>query len=176
MTQNLILEAARLAKEAHHGQLRKWTGRLYIEHPMRVAGRVMLLPDVPEEAVCAALLHDLKEDRPKFVERLYRETPEGVINLVNWLTNPSKGLDLPRAVRKSADRKYLSYAPYWAKCIKLIDRIDNIQDMGNAPAVAEDFDALLQSEEGIVGSDALHRTMTDKIRQSIVARQAKVES
>jgi len=40
----------------------------------------------------------------------------------------------------------------------------------------EAFDALLQSEEGIVGSDALHRTMTDKIRQSIVARQAKVES
>ena len=40
---NLIIKAAQFAKYAHEGQVRKYTGRPYVEHPMRVAGEVSML-------------------------------------------------------------------------------------------------------------------------------------
>jgi (p)ppGpp synthase/HD superfamily hydrolase len=59
---NLIIKAADLANIAHEGQKRKYNGRPYIEHLMRVAGRVTLLSDSTEEEIAAAWLHDVIED------------------------------------------------------------------------------------------------------------------
>jgi hypothetical protein len=49
------------------------------------------------------------------------------------LTNPSKGKHLPRAERKDMDRRHLRVVSDKAKQIKLLDRIDNLQEALSAP-------------------------------------------
>jgi (p)ppGpp synthase/HD superfamily hydrolase len=131
---SLILLAATLADAAHEGQKRKWTGRDYIEHPMRVAGRVSLLDDVTEEEVAAAWLHDVIEDCPLGYAQIIRsQYPNRVVQLVEELTNPSKKRpEIDRKSRKALDRAHFVHVGRWAKLIKLIDRIDNLRDMDGA--------------------------------------------
>lgn len=131
---NVILEAAKVARNAHAGQARKWTDRPYIDHPMRVAGRVSLLPEVIAEEVAAAWLHDVIEDcDPKWSDVIQQSFSERVFSLVTELTNPSKAHPkLSRKDRKSYDRQHYQTASRWAKIIKLVDRIDNLRDMAGA--------------------------------------------
>lgn len=131
---SLILKAARYADAAHHDQKRKWNGRDYIEHPMRVAGRVTLLPHSEEAIIAAAWLHDVMEDCGVTPEIMHDEWPfpSTTVDLVKELTNPSKGLKLSREERKKMDREHLYHGSPWAKKIKLVDRIDNIRDMSGA--------------------------------------------
>jgi len=131
---NTVLIAARCAFEAHDGQLRKYSNRPYIEHPMRVAGRVSLLPETRDWIVAAAWLHDVLEDTAVTEDDIFCKwkLPRVTIDLVKELTNPSKGLNLPREERKKMDREHLYHASEWAKRLKLIDRIDNIRDMTGA--------------------------------------------
>ena len=101
---SLILDAARCAYDAHLGQMRRYTNRPYVEHVMRVAGQVTMLADATEGMVAAAWLHDVLEDCPVAAGRLPHEFGEPVLYYVKQLTNPSKGSDLPRALRKDMDR------------------------------------------------------------------------
>lgn len=128
MTSNRIILAAQFAEVSHRGQVRKYTGRPYIEHPARVAARVMTIPGVDEDVVCAAWMHDVLEDCSGveipaiFPPRCYR--------MVVALTNPSKKFpELNRDERKAMDRDHLRNVDPWVKVIKLIDRIDNLRDL-----------------------------------------------
>lgn len=132
---SLIIRAAQFAALAHQGVKRKYTLRPYIEHPMRVAGAVSLLPDVAEHHVTAAWLHDVIEDcsdQPNCnYESLAKEFGSPTAQLVRQLTNTSK-LEHPewnRARRKSADRERIRLTSNWAKRIKVIDRIDNLNEL-----------------------------------------------
>lgn len=153
MSENIILKAAQMAYQAHKGQLRKYNGSPYIEHPMRVAGRVSLSDGVPERVVAAAWLHDVREDCVDYWESHKNELPPEVIELVDWLTNTSKSgefANLNRAARKELDRAKLSKAPYWVKIIKLFDRIDNLMEMspkdsGFARLYCEESEALVRA-------------------------------
>jgi GTP pyrophosphokinase len=58
---NLILDAARFATQAHRGQVR-YDGEAYINHPMRVAGMVTIIMPTNEVMVAAGWLHDVVED------------------------------------------------------------------------------------------------------------------
>ena len=149
---NYILIAARVAAGYHQQQARKYTGAPYIVHPARVAARLTRHPLGTEEGVCAAWLHDVLEDCPQASPRdirlsfhtdyfLGKKTGdechfgERVADLVLELTNPSKQHpELPRAERKKMDRDHLLTASVQAKLIKLIDRTDNLLEMGDAPA------------------------------------------
>lgn len=144
---NIIMEAARLAREAHEGQLRKYNGRPYVEHPARVAARTALLPEATEVMVAAAFLHDVLEDTTVTSGKIVEATNIWVAGLVEWLTNPSKGMKLPREARKAMDRQHLSRAPREAKLIKLLDRIDNLREMGGASA---DFKRLYAKESRLL--------------------------
>jgi (p)ppGpp synthase/HD superfamily hydrolase len=126
-----IMRAAKIASEAHKGQMRKDGVTPYVTHPMRVAGRVMLLSGVTPIEVAAAWLHDVLEDTKMTREDLkMRGMPEAVITLVGELTNPSKSLtNVARERRKAIDCAWLKNQSTWTKKIKLIDRIDNLQDM-----------------------------------------------
>lgn len=130
---SIILRAADLARTAHEGQLRKYTGRPYIEHPARVAGLVAILPGTTEAMVAAAFLHDVLEDTAIPEMRILDVTGPETLGLVRWLTNQSKGMTAPRHERKNIDRNHLMKAPPEAQVIKLIDRIDNLLEMGEAP-------------------------------------------
>lgn len=133
---SLIIKAARIAEKLHKGQFRKYTNRPYIEHPCRVATRLMLHPLATEASVAAAFDHDLIEDCNISIEDLYKllNHSEGqlVCNYVQWLTNPSKGSKLSRSERKLMDREHLRNAPYIVQIIKMIDRIDNLNEMSQA--------------------------------------------
>jgi (p)ppGpp synthase/HD superfamily hydrolase len=136
-----IIKCFALADEAHgfkceehpDGQKRKWNNQPYIVHPFRVASRTMCLPGVPWEVVCAAALHDYFEDCQSFIKQFpHIELPVRVSSFIDDLTNTSKILypEKNRAERKKIDRLRIHKIPAWAKAIKLIDRIDNLRDMG----------------------------------------------
>jgi (p)ppGpp synthase/HD superfamily hydrolase len=120
-----------LARDAHAGQFRQDGKTPYVMHPVIVA---MLLADIaPEantqEAAAAALLHDVLEDTKVTYDDLVREVGKEVADLVQWLTNPSKGSKLPRAERKRMDREHLAQAPAVVKLIKLLDRFHNVMEV-----------------------------------------------
>ena len=140
---NLIIQAARLADEAHRGVPRKWSGRPYIEHCGRVANRVMLSEFVNDELVAAAWLHDVVEDRGADKgltnhERYYGNQmwlrsngmPRGVIIRVVNLTNESMlHPELNRTARKFMDIGAICGASLECRFVKILDRIDNLGEM-----------------------------------------------
>jgi (p)ppGpp synthase/HD superfamily hydrolase len=164
---NLIIAAAMKAIELHHGQTRRYNGRPYIEHPMRVAGYVTLMPGVTAIEIAAAWLHDTLEDCDVTEKQLYEEFPIDVVNLVKDLTNPSKGhKGLPRERRKAMDREHLAGVSRWAKIIKLIDRMDNVRDMSGAEP---DFKWLYATETRRLILAILQGSREDTIIQGLVA-------
>jgi (p)ppGpp synthase/HD superfamily hydrolase len=131
---SLILRAAKFAAIKHAGQFRKFghSDEPYIVHPSRVAGRVAVMPYSTEEMVAAAWLHDVMEDTDCTVAMLSFKFGTEVSELVQQLTNTSKQVaGLNRAERKQLDRKRLSGVSSSAKIIKLLDRIDNLEDLLN---------------------------------------------
>ncbi|MEU7000943.1 HD domain-containing protein [Nonomuraea sp. NPDC046570] len=83
-TRFTVDDAIALAAEAHQGQVDK-AGRPYIEHPLRVMGRVS-----GEYARMAAVLHDVLEDTDLTVAELRAAgCPERVIAAVQALTKHS---------------------------------------------------------------------------------------
>lgn len=114
-----------MARKAHEGQSRKYTGEPYIVHPVSVARRIAkVFPDV--SSVCAALLHDVIEDCAVTREQI-AATALGfdIAALVADLTNVSVLSDGNRATRKALDRKHIAAAQPRAMLIKLADRLDN---------------------------------------------------
>lgn len=138
---NLIIRAAHFAKAAHGDQKRKYSGRPYIEHPMRVAGMIAMhpictdkgyaplafLPD--EQMVAVAWLHDVLEDTKVTPAELEKEfgshITTGVVHLTG--TPPTKGM--AREDRKRHDFAKIAAAAKEVKIIKLLDRLDNLRDM-----------------------------------------------
>lgn len=173
---SLILKAAALARKAHEGQKRKYGGFPYIIHPARVAGRVGILPDAKDEMVAAAYLHDVLEDTAVTLQELENAFGRQVAYYVNWMTNASKERDLPRAERKRMDRERLREAPFQVKQIKLLDRIDNLSEMSNAPTEFVKLyveESLLLAEELVVaGLEELVgelRTVVSRLKEGVPA-------
>lgn len=131
----MIEKAKELATRAHYGQFRKYCDPPvpYVVHPLEVAERVSQLDIADEQRktkmICAAILHDVIEDCPQISEQeIVNVCGLEVLLLVKELTNPSKGVKAPRAVRKQMDRDHLKTVSLDAKIIKLIDRTVNIRD------------------------------------------------
>lgn len=133
---NIVDYADLYAERAHRGQLRKYTGEPFIEHPRRVAKMILetggiLTPHLfhPSE-VAAALLHDVIEDCGVSPVQLERDFGTGVCGVVMDLTNPPKDVypNLSRRERKALDRERLGAATWVVQSIKCADRIDNLTD------------------------------------------------
>jgi guanosine-3',5'-bis(diphosphate) 3'-pyrophosphohydrolase len=84
-----VAKALFYADTAHRaaGQVRKYTGRPYIEHPKAVAALATLTCATPE-MVAAALLHDVVEDTGVTEADLREEFSPAVVDLVMELTEP----------------------------------------------------------------------------------------
>lgn len=124
----LAARALGFAVKAHAGQVRKYTGRPYIEHPIAVADIVRAVGGLPE-MIAAAYLHDVMEDCGATYAQLLQLFGREVANLVRWLSDPeTEDLELAtknRATRKAAAREHIRKAPPEAKTIKLADILDN---------------------------------------------------
>lgn len=133
---NVITKAAQFANRAHEkSPARKYTGEAYIYHPLRVAGELILVPDVPEHVVAAGWLHDVVEDCPDFRYQFYLDFDADVIEVVGEVTNPSallseaKRLRTNRRERKAMDFAHIAVASRWGKILKLLDRDDNLNNL-----------------------------------------------
>lgn len=124
-------KAAAFAKEAHSsiGQVRKYTGEPYHEHPYSVAQRVSEVHGVTDRMLAAAYLHDVLEDTPTTLFTLSDEFGYDVSNDVIWLSDIQTPADGNRAERKERERLRLSTAPDYVQTIKLADLIDNAESI-----------------------------------------------
>lgn len=96
---DLIIQAYSLAEKAHDGQKRK-SGNPYIVHPTEVA-RIIAELGMDDEAIVAALLHDVIEDTGVEESVIEREFGAPVKNLVKGVTK----LDLQLPASASARQK-----------------------------------------------------------------------
>lgn len=125
MNLSRVLHAAEFAARAHHGQLRKYTGEPYVVHPLAVAQTLAQLA-LPEDAVVAAVLHDVLEDCPKVKPSEIRLLfGEPVLKLVWEVTKPSRSEDGNRAARIEIDAQHYATASPEGQSIKVADLIDN---------------------------------------------------
>lgn len=120
----LIQKAYKFAETAHEGQVRKYTGEPYINHPTLVA-QMVKDRGYADEVVASALLHDVVEDTPVTLEDVEREFGARVASLVEMVTDVSRRSDGNRRVRKEIDRQHLALADAEGQTIKLADLIDN---------------------------------------------------
>jgi (p)ppGpp synthase/HD superfamily hydrolase len=132
---SVILNAAKLAVRYHQDQLRD-NGLPYLTHLIRVGGRATTRHELTEEDVAGAFLHDIIEDQAytaelhdEIVRKILKDCGVRVLSTVISLTNPSKGSTLSRAERKAEDRKHMAGQARNVKIIKLIDRIDNVNEL-----------------------------------------------
>jgi HD domain len=133
-----LYNAMILAYKAHDGQIRKYSGLPYINHPMEVYSRVAWWKILPQKQwftmAKASWLHDVIEDCPFVSEQdILESTDIETLNLVKELTNPSKNSKEPRHIRKQIDREHYANVSWEAKIIKMFDRIQNLRDMNQCP-------------------------------------------
>ncbi len=122
-------KAASFAARAHEHQVRKDGKTPYIAHPCRVAMTVaVVFGETDEQALAAALLHDVIEDGDTDFEDLADEFGELVARVVGAL---SKDARLPEAEREPAYDAQLAKADWRARLIKLGDVYDNLSDLGS---------------------------------------------
>jgi (p)ppGpp synthase/HD superfamily hydrolase len=120
----LELRAKAFATVAHQGQVRKYTGEPYINHPAAVVELVRTVPHT-QEMLAAAWLHDVVEDTDTTLIEVRDRFGLKVAAYVLFLTDVSKPEDGNRATRKALDRVHLTTAPPKAMTIKLADLIHN---------------------------------------------------
>ena len=140
----------RFAKDAHGGQLRKYTNDPYILHPLAVA-RMVKDAGGDENMVNAALLHDVLEDtnvthselRAFLFQRFVAVDASDILNLVVELTDVFTKEDFPdlnRKARKTLETSRLSNVSDRAKQIKRMDIEHNSESiMEHDPKFAKVF-------------------------------------
>jgi len=120
----LIHAADAFAVHAHHGQVRKYVGEPYVTHPRAVA-QIVHEAGLPDEAVAAALLHDVVEDCNVSHADIEANFGKAIANLVLEVTDVSKPEDGNREIRKALDRHHLAQASELGQSIKIADLIHN---------------------------------------------------
>jgi (p)ppGpp synthase/HD superfamily hydrolase len=134
----VILRAATFAASAHVGQTRKGLPDPYINHPLRVAHHAAQA-ELGEDAVVAALLHDVVEDTAHTWDDLRTAGfSERTITLARLLTKWWESGDDEDDTDKTA---------YYARiledrdavALKLLDRTDNLQDVARIVGSRREF-------------------------------------
>ncbi len=127
----LIMKAYNYAEGFHKGQLRK-SNEPYIIHPVEVAYIVSTL-ELDDNAICAALLHDVVEDTPATFEDIKKEFNEDVATLVDGVTKLAK---IASYIDKEEEQveNYRKFFLAMAKdirvvMIKLADRLHNMRTL-----------------------------------------------
>lgn len=127
--------ASRLAEKAHEGQTRRYTGRPYITHPLRVASLVYRQTG-DRELMAAAVAHDSVEDGGiSYADLEAAGLPERVVYLVDVLTK--------RDAEEYFDDYLARIKPNKdATTIKIADILDNLADHPSKKQVQKYAEAL----------------------------------
>jgi (p)ppGpp synthase/HD superfamily hydrolase len=127
----LALKAMQFAREAHSGQVRKYTGNPYFDHVCEVAGIVSTVSGhaddiVSDEMIAIAFLHDVIEDCGVTYHRLFQEFGFTIAISVLNLSDMEEG---NRKERKAMSLHRLSKSVPWVQTIKCADLISNISSI-----------------------------------------------
>jgi guanosine-3',5'-bis(diphosphate) 3'-pyrophosphohydrolase len=151
-----IRAALEMAERAHSGQTRNGSGGMaYIHHPVAVA-ELLAAEGFGDEAVAAALLHDVVEDSDAGVEDVRERFGERVADLVAALTDDESIEPYDR--RKDLHRQRVEAAGGDALAIYGADKLSNISVLRRTYAehgerVAEEFKAPLDVKEAVWRAD-----------------------
>ena len=129
ITANILEKALMFALVKHQDQVRKGDGRPYILHPISVLLTLSKLKKSKNQFLLAtaAVLHDTVEDCNVTIQDIANEFGYSVASLVDELTSDKEKIDLLGKKEYLLD-KMLNMSTY-ALCIKLCDRLDNLNDM-----------------------------------------------
>lgn len=119
MIKERIIKAYEFSKDAHRGQIRKYSDLPYFVHPKYVA-RIIEDLTKNEDLIVAALLHDIVEDTEKTLLDIQLIFGSNVANIVDQLTTPkdiNKKEHLVFTINTMDEGSFL---------IKLVDRYHNI--------------------------------------------------
>lgn len=129
---NTAFRAMTFARQAHAGQVRKYTGVPYDTHLAEVAGIVAsvagmayhgyAVTETIEQMIAVAWLHDCVEDCGVELETIGGAFGTQVARGVKLLSDLETG---NRAERKAASCARLANAPGWVQTIKCADLISN---------------------------------------------------
>ncbi len=133
-----LLRAATFAATAHVGQTRKGLPDPYINHPLRVAEHAAMA-GLGDDAVVAALLHDVVEDSAHTWDDLRAAGfSERAIELARLLTKWwESGEDDAEQDKAAYYERILADAD--AVALKLLDRTDNMQDLARIATTRREF-------------------------------------
>jgi len=151
-----IRKALEMAEAAHAGQTRNGSGGMaYIHHPVAVA-ELLATEGFGEEAVAAALLHDVVEDSEASVEDVRERFGSRVAGLVAALTEDA-AID-PYRRRKDEHRRRVEAAAGDALAIYAADKLSNVRVLRRTlgkegEAAGEEFEAPLDTKEEIWADD-----------------------
>jgi (p)ppGpp synthase/HD superfamily hydrolase len=163
----LVRAALEKAREAHAGQVRNGSGGMpYVEHPVTVAA---LLDEhgYGEEALAAALLHDVVEDSDTTLEELRAPFGNDVAGMVGALTD-DESIESYRE-RKAEHRERVAAAEDDAHAIYGADKLTNVKTLRRAyetegDAVREEFKVPVELKTEIWEADlALLREKAPKL-------------
>src|SRR6266513_1025239 len=132
---SLIVQAYRVAEEAHVGQVRN-SGEPYINHPLAVATVVADL-GLDDVTIAAALLHDAVEDTGLSLDSVSEDFGPVVAAIVDGVTKLDRlRFDSREAQQAATMRKMLvAMAKDWrVLIIKLADRLHNMRTIASMPA------------------------------------------
>lgn len=155
----MIEKAIKYATAKHAGQVRKYSGVPYINHPLQVAEYVKRDPVYGKDdlSIVIALLHDVVEDcagpsdkeREIFYEDIRENFTWSVEISIFHLTNQYTKGRYPkynREKRKRLERERLAHIMPISKAIKLYDRLANLKDTEDWMEMDVEF-ALLYARE-----------------------------
>ena len=144
----LIEKAFRFAEEAHRDQ-KRFSGKDYILHPLRVA-QFLSKMRLDAQTMAAGFLHDVPDDTEKSLEDIEKEFGKEIAFLVNGVSKlgklryPKEGLDIepmktrankPIDLRAENLRKmfFAMGEDLRVILIKLADRLDNMETLNSVP-------------------------------------------
>jgi (p)ppGpp synthase/HD superfamily hydrolase len=152
----LIGKALEMAEAAHAGQTRRGSGGMaYIHHPVAVA-ELLAANGFDEQAVAAALLHDVVEDSEASVEDVAERFGQPVADLVAALTEDETIKPFER--RKEAHRRHAEQVGGDALAIYAADKLSNIRVLrrslaSEGEAAGEEFAVPLDVKEAVWAGD-----------------------
>ena len=127
-----LVRMAQLFAQAAHGatgQVRRYTGEPYIEHPAEVVALLKRAGVTDDVMLAAAWLHDVVEDTAIGLPVLHRVFGPFVWHLVRDLTDVTILSDGNRAARKAIELDRIRHAHPLARSVKLADLISNTRSI-----------------------------------------------
>jgi (p)ppGpp synthase/HD superfamily hydrolase len=178
----MILKARGFALGAHAGmgQVRKFTGEPYYNHPFRAAEMAEAY-GCDWEVICGCYLHDTVEDTGVTIELIHQEFGSRVAQIVNGVTNVATRENSPglnRADRFALNLAHLKEQGHGSKEVRLFDVFDNLRD---AEKVDAKFANLLVAEKPIVVAEcreanyAMHTLCMARIKEVSAYLKARGE-